>query len=158
MNRFLIFCLLLSVAILPVRADDTFHNVYHSLKRFFTGEPKQSSAAPRKKHSARTHSDLQADSEKSSNHPKEARTIVLPQATTAPGPSAANPEEKKSVDPKPPVSSSAEAKPAETASPDIKSLAAGLGETKSEGKGAANIKTAEPSPKAGSSPVLRSVQ
>src|SRR5207253_5869338 len=37
---------------IPAHADDTWHNVYHSLKRFFTGQPSSTPAAHRRsKHS-----------------------------------------------------------------------------------------------------------
>jgi hypothetical protein len=32
-------------ATIPAHADDTWHNVYHSLKRFFTGQPSSSQTA-----------------------------------------------------------------------------------------------------------------
>jgi hypothetical protein len=55
-NRILLFCALLSLAASTARSDDTFHNIYHSLKRFFTGDDKHSSATSQRRHSPTKHS------------------------------------------------------------------------------------------------------
>src|SRR5438093_3869380 len=82
----LMLAFLLAAAI-PVRADDTWHNVYHSLKRFFTGQPSSSPTAHhRTKHSQSrakaTHSAESAASlseNSGSPHPSTTpRVIILP--------------------------------------------------------------------------------
>jgi hypothetical protein len=84
--------LLLLLSVTPsVRADDTWHNIYHSLKRFFTG---QSSSSPspnhRSKRSAK-HTDRSSESASTtlegSPEPGASptpRVVVLPAASPTP--------------------------------------------------------------------------
>jgi len=86
--------LLLFLSVTPsVRADDTWHNIYHSLKRFFTGES-SSSPSPnhRSKRSAkhvRTDRSSESASTTLEGSPEPGasptpRVVVLPAASPAP--------------------------------------------------------------------------
>src|ERR1700675_2964029 len=73
-----ILALVLVVAVSP-HADDTWHNVYHSLKRFFTGK---SSPTPTVHHRTRRY-----EEHEKTNHATEP-TPSLAQASPSPGASA----------------------------------------------------------------------
>jgi hypothetical protein len=129
MNRVLLFCVLLSAATPHARADDTWHNIYHTLKRFFTGGDKHHSAASRRHRSA-SHSHAQ-----SANSPHEEsaepRVIVFPGPIPEQNGDTAKPGEKKPAETKP-----QEVKPPEVKPPE---------------------ETPTPTPTPNSSPVLRSL-
>jgi hypothetical protein len=86
--------LMLLLSVTPsAQADDTWHNIYHSLKRFFTGE---SSPSPSPKHRAKrsaSHARTDRSSELASTTPAGSpepgvsptpRVVVLPAASPAP--------------------------------------------------------------------------
>jgi hypothetical protein len=92
----------------PASADDTWHNVYHSLKHFFTGKS-GSSPTPTVHHRAKhdvTHEKTDESSQPSpsasvTTAPDNAssrlpsatpRVVVLPAPTSAPSPAVATPE------------------------------------------------------------------
>jgi hypothetical protein len=85
--------LMLLLSVTPsAQADDTWHNIYHSLKRFFTGE---SSSSPSPKHRAKrsaSHARTDRSSELASTTPAGSpepgvsptpRVVVLPAASPA---------------------------------------------------------------------------
>ena len=85
--------LMLILSVTPsAQADDTWHNIYHSLKRFFTGE---SSSSPSPKHRAKrsaSHARTDRSSELASTTPAGSpepgvsptpRVVVLPAASPA---------------------------------------------------------------------------
>jgi hypothetical protein len=137
-NYVLLFWMLLSTAALSARADDPFHNVYHTLKRFFTGDDKHASAASQHRHPPLKHSHAQPTPGEPQGNSSEPRTVVLPEATPAQGDRAAKPEDSKAVDVK-----AAETKPKDTRPVEVV---------------APNKKAPEPTPTANASPVLRAVQ
>src|SRR6516225_227392 len=137
-NRVLLFCVLLSAATPNAPADDPFHNVYHTLKRFFTGEDKHASTAPQHRHPPLKHSHAQPSPGELQDNSSEPRTVVLPEATPVQGDRAAKPGYSKVVDVK-----AAETKPTDTRPVEVV---------------APNIKAPEPRPTANASPVLRAVQ
>jgi len=154
MNRVLLFCLLLATAAPSSQADDTWHNIYHSLKRFFTGEDKHSSSSKRK-HSPSRNSHTRSGSEESPSRSAEPRIVVLPEST----PSVSNPV-AKSAEGRPADANPASAAPAVVKSPEVAAPTPKLPEPVETGttkKGAINTKAAEPTPTVDSSPVLRSV-
>lgn len=114
MNRVLLFCFLLSAAAPHAQADDTWHNIYHSLKRFFTGNDRRSHATAQSRHQAVRHSHTRTNSEKSDVSPSEPRVIVLPEATPAKSEHADRPADKISP----------EAAPTPNSSPVLRSLPA----------------------------------
>jgi hypothetical protein len=137
-NRVLLFCVLLSATTLNGRADDPFHNIYHSLKRFFTGDDKHSSAASQHKHSPLKHSHAQSSpGEPQGGNTPEPRTVVLPEATPVQGDRAAKPEDSKPVETKATGTKPTDTRPAEVVVPSLKSP--------------------EPPPTGNPTPVLRSV-
>jgi hypothetical protein len=138
-NRVLLFCVLLSAAMPNAHADDPFHNVYHSLKRFFTGDDKNSSAASQPKHPPLKRSHARSSSEElQGSNTSQPRTVVLPEATPVQGDRAAKPEDSKAADVKTAETKPTDTKPVEVVAP--------------------NVKSPEPTPTANPSPVLRSVQ
>ncbi len=69
----LVSALVLLLSVTPsARADDTWHNIYHSLKRFFTGEP---SSSPSPSHRAR----------RSASHARTTNQSTEPASTTPAG-------------------------------------------------------------------------
>ena len=137
-DRVLLFCVLLSATTLNGRADDPFHNIYHSLKRFFTGDDKHSSAASQHKHSPLKHSHAQSSpGEPQGGNTPEPRTVVLPEATPVQGDRAAKPEDSKPVETKATGTKPTDTRPAEVVVPSLKSP--------------------EPPPTGNPTPVLRSV-
>jgi hypothetical protein len=154
----LLFCLFFA-AISHACADDTFHNIYHSLKRFFTGKHKHSSVTVRRRHSSGSHPDSHSASnasDMSGNHAPKPRAVVLPETAPVPDSSGAKAEQRKSTDTAPPEKGPADAKPVEPATPDIKFPATGLDETKADQKKPGEVNNTGP-PGADSSPVLRSI-
>jgi hypothetical protein len=142
-DRVLLFCVLLSATTLNARADDPFHNIYHSLKRFFTGDDKHSSAASQHKHSPLKHSHAQSSpGEPQGGNTPEPRTVVLPEATPVQGDRAAKPEDSKPVETK-----AADTKPTDTKATDTRPTEVVV----------PSLKSPEPPPTANPSPVLRSV-
>lgn len=77
----------------PASADDTWHNIYHSLKRFFTGQPSSSPTAHHRiKHSENrektTHSAEPAASASETASPDSSstpRVIILPATSPTAG-------------------------------------------------------------------------
>jgi hypothetical protein len=112
MNRVLLFCFLLSAAAPHAQADDTWHNIYHSLKRFFTGNDRRSHATAQSRHQPVRHSHTRTNSEKSDVSSSEPRVIVLPEATPAKSEHADKPADKISP----------EAAPAPNSSPVLRSM------------------------------------
>jgi hypothetical protein len=106
MNRVLLFCFLLSAAAPHAQADDTWHNIYHSLKRFFTGNDRRSHATAQSRHQAVRHSHTRTNSEKSDVSSSEPRVIVLPEATPAKSEHADRPADKTSPEAAPTPNSS----------------------------------------------------
>ena len=144
-NHVLFFWMVLSTTALSARADDPFHNVYHTLKRFFTGDDKHASAASQHRHPPLKHSHAQSTPGEPQINSSEPRTVVLPEATPMQVDRAAKPEDPKAVD----VNSKAvDVKAAETKPTDTKPVEVV----------APNIKAPEPRPTANASPVLRAVQ
>ena len=137
-NHVLFFWMVLSTTALSARADDPFHNVYHTLKRFFTGDDKHASAASQHRHPPLKHSHAQSTPGEPQGNSSEPRTVVLPEATPVQGDRAAKPGYSKVVDVK-----AAETKPTDTRPVEVV---------------APNIKAPEPRPTANASPVLRAVQ
>jgi hypothetical protein len=74
LTSILAFGLLVAVS---AQADDTWHNVYHSLKRFFTGKP---SSTPVVHH----HRRRSQDEEKSEPSPAPAENVPSPGASATP--------------------------------------------------------------------------
>ena len=105
MNRILLFCVLLLAATPHARADDTWHNIYHTLKRFFTGGEKHQTVTQRKH---RRHLHTRPNSEKSSEpaDSTEPRVIVLPEPTPAAGVNDGESADSKPSEPKPSPNSS----------------------------------------------------
>src|SRR5262245_52573513 len=110
MNRVLFFCFLLWAATPHARADDVWHNVYHGLKRFFTGHRGGSHATSHSKAHVRQHT--RTNPEKSEGSSSEPKRMVLPEATPA---QVEHPE--KPADKKPP-----EAAPTPNSSPVMRSM------------------------------------
>ena len=137
-NHVLLFWVVLSTAALSARADDPFHNVYHTLKRFFTGDDKHASAASQHRHPPLKHSHAQSTPGEPQSNSSEPRTVVLPEATPVQGDRAAKPEYSKVVDVKAAETKPTDTRPAEVVAP--------------------NIKAPEPTPTANASPVRRAVQ
>jgi hypothetical protein len=102
MNRILLFCLLLLAATPHARADDIWHNIYHTLKRFFTGGDKNQPTE--RKYRPSRHWHARSNSQKSSEpaDSSEPRVIVLPEPTPAAGDSA----DSKPSEPRPSPNSS----------------------------------------------------
>jgi hypothetical protein len=136
-NRVLVFCVLLSAATPNASADDPFHNIYHTLKRFFTGDDKHASTASQHRHPPLKHSHAQSSPAETQGNTLEPRTVVLPEATPAQGDRAAKPEDSKAADVKALETKPTDTKPVEVVVPSLKSP--------------------EPTPTANPSPVLRSV-
>ena len=145
-NRVLLFCVLLSAATANAPADDPFHNVYHTLKRFFTGEDKHASTAPQHRHPPLKHSHAQPSPGELQDNSSEPRTVVLPEATPVQGDRAAKPEDSKATDVKAADVKAADVKAAETKPTDTRPVEVV----------APSIKSPEPPPTANPSPVLRS--
>jgi hypothetical protein len=161
-NRVLLFCVLLSTATLNAWADDTFHNIYHSLKKFFTGDDKHSSAAPQRKHPPLKHSHARPSPEESQVNSSKPRTVVLPEATPTQGDRGAKPDDSKAAETKAADVKAADLKAADLKAADLKAADVRAAETKpSDAKPAEvvipNVKSPEPTPTANLSPVLRSV-
>jgi hypothetical protein len=149
-NRVLLFCLLLSAATPNASADDPFHNVYHALKRFFTGEDKHASTASQHRHPPLKHSHAQSSPSspgETQGYSSEPRTVVLPEATPVQGDRAARPEDSKAADGKAADVKAADVKAAETKPTDSRPVEVVVPSAKSP----------EPTPTANPSPVLRSV-
>jgi hypothetical protein len=133
MNRVLLFCVLFSAATPHARADDTWQNIFHTLKRFFTGGDRHHSAKARG-HWPLTHSHANSSHEQS----PEPRVIVLPGPT--------------------PELSGDTAKPAETAPAETKPEEVKPQETKPQETKPQETKPPESTPTSNPSPVLRSLQ
>src|SRR6516162_10731047 len=146
-NRVLLFCVLLSAATPNAPADDPFHNVYHTLKRFFTGEDKHASTAPQHRHPPLKHSHAQPSPGELQDNSSEPRTVVLPEATPVQGDRAAKPEDSKAADVKAADVKAADVKAAETKPTDTRPVEVVVPSAKSK----------QPTPTANPSPVLRSV-
>jgi len=121
-NHVLFLWMLLSTAALSARADDPFHNVYHTLKRFFTGDDKHASAASQHRHPPLKHSHAQSTLGEPQGNSSEPRTVVLPEATPMQGDRAAKPDdskaaETKAADVKATKTKPSDAKPAEVVIP-----------------------------------------
>jgi hypothetical protein len=153
MKLVLLYCLFLAVGAPHARADDTWHNIYHSLKRFFTGDDKHASSISQRKHPR--HSHARSSSAEPQGHSPEPRTVVLPQSPAETDDRAGKAAEMNAGDPKPVDGKPANPKPAETAAPNVKAAETRVGEGNERGD--TNIKPAEPAPTVDSSPVLRSV-
>ena len=136
-NRALLFCVLLSAAVPNAPADDPFHNVYHTLKRFFIGDDKHASTASQHRRPPLKHSQAQSSPGEPQGNSSEPRTVVLPEATPVQGDRAAKPEDSKAADVKAGETKPRDTRPAEVIVPSAKSP--------------------EPTPTANPSPVLRSV-
>jgi hypothetical protein len=78
--------LVLTLAVsVPARADDTWHNIYHSLKHFFTGKS-SSSATPAVHHHVKHATSPENTEEAGQSSPAASatpRVVVLPAATPA---------------------------------------------------------------------------
>ncbi len=98
----------------PASADDTWHNVYHSLKHFFTGKS-GSSPTPAVRHHAKHAVSQEKDSESGQPSPSSSpspsvstaqesapsatpRVVVLPAATPVASPTAATSQNKADSD------------------------------------------------------------
>ena len=89
----IVSALVLLLSVMPsARADDTWHNIYHSLKRFFTGNSNPSpSPSHRTKHPAnhvRTNRSIESASTTPEGSPENGasptpRVVVLPAASPA---------------------------------------------------------------------------
>jgi hypothetical protein len=118
MYRVLLFCVLLLTAMPYARGDDVWHNIYHSLKRFFTGEKHHSGAH---RHRLASHSHAQpADTPHEES--AEPRVIVLPGPTPEQNgnttkPAEVKPTESKHEDVKPDKSPDLTPTPASTPTP-----------------------------------------
>ena len=166
-DRVLLFCVLLSTATLNVWADDTFHNIYHSLKRFFTGDDKHASTASQHRRPPLKHSHAQSSPGEPQGNTLEPRTVVLPEATPVQGDRAAKPEDSKAVDVKPADVKAADVKAADVKAADVKAADVKAADVKaaetkpSDAKPAEvvvpKVKSPELTPTANLSPVLRSV-
>jgi hypothetical protein len=71
-----------------VRADDTWHNIYHTLKRFFTGETSSNHRAKRLANHVRTNrspepASMAAEGTHESGASPTPRVVVLPAASPA---------------------------------------------------------------------------
>jgi hypothetical protein len=130
MNRVLIFCVLLLAAMPYARGDDVWHNIYHSLKRFFTGEKHHSGVARRHRLASHSHPQPADTPHEESSEP---RTVVLPGPIPEQNGNTAKPAGSKSTEPKP-----EDVKPEPTPTP-------------------APTPTPTPAPTPDSSPVLRSI-
>src|SRR5262252_9468254 len=119
-NHVLFLWMLLSTSALSARADDPFHNVYHTLKRFFTGDDKHASAASQHRHSPLKHSHAQSTPGEPQGNSSEPRTVVLPEATPVQGDRAAKPEYSKAVDVKAAETKPTDTRPVEVVAPNIK--------------------------------------
>jgi type IV secretory pathway VirB10-like protein len=98
MNRVLLFCVLLLTAMPYARGDDVWHNIYHSLKRFFTGEKHHSGVARRHRLASHSHTQPADTPHEESAEP---RVIVLPGPTPEQNVDTTKPAEAKPADAKP---------------------------------------------------------
>ena len=176
-NRVLLFCVLLAATTLSARTDDAFHNIYHSLKRFFTGDDKHASTASQHRRPPLKHSHAQSSPGEPQGNSSEPRTVVLPEATPVQGDRAAKPEDSKAVDVKPADVKAADVEAADVKAADVKAADVKAADVKAADVKAADVKAAEtkptdtrpvevvvpsakskqPTPTANPSPVLRSV-
>jgi hypothetical protein len=146
-NRVLLFCVLFSAAVPNAPADDPFHNVYHTLKRFFIGDDKHASTASQHRHPPLKHSHAQSSPGEPQGNSSEPRTVVLPEATPFQDDRAAKPEDSKAGDLKAGDLKAGDLKAAETKPRDTRPAEVIVPSAKSP----------EPTPTANPSPVLRSV-
>jgi len=161
-NRVLLFCVLLAATTLSARTDDAFHNIYHSLKRFFTGDDKHASTASQHRRPPLKHSHAQSSPGEPQGNSSEPRTVVLPEATPVQGDRAAKPEDSKAVDVKPADVKAADVKAADVKAADVKAADVKAAETKPTDTRPVEVvvpsaKSPQPTPTANPSPVLRSV-
>ena len=161
-NRVLLFCVLLAATTLSARTDDAFHNIYHSLKRFFTGDDKHASTASQHRRPPLKHSHAQSSPWEPQGNSSEPRTVVLPEATPVQGDRAAKPEDSKAVDVKPADVKAADVKAADVKAADVKAADVKAAETKPTDTRPVEVvvpsaKSPQPTPTANPSPVLRSV-
>jgi hypothetical protein len=112
MNRVLLFCVLLSAATPHALADDTWQNIFHSLKRFFTGDDRHHSARARG-HRPLSHSHARSNANSSHEQSAEPRVIVLPGPTPELSGDTAKPVETKPTETPPAVTKPEEVKPQE---------------------------------------------
>jgi hypothetical protein len=112
MNRVLLFCVLLSATTPHARADDTWQNIFHTLKRFFTGDDRHHSAKSRG-HRPLSHSHAHSDANSSHEQSAEPRVIVLPGTTPELSGDTAKPVETKPTETPPAVTKPEEVKPQE---------------------------------------------
>jgi hypothetical protein len=157
-NRVLLCCVLLSATTLNGRADDPFHNIYHSLKRFFTGDDKHSSGAPQHKHSPLKHAHAQSSpGEPQGGNTPEPRTVVLPEATPVQGDHAAKAEDSKAADTKSTDTKASDTKASDTKASDTKASDTKPTDTKPAEVVVPSLKSPEPPPTGNPTSVLRSV-
>jgi outer membrane biosynthesis protein TonB len=98
MNRVLLFCVVLLAAMPYARGDDVWHNIYHSLKRFFTGEKHHSSASHRHRLVSHPHTQPADTPHEESAEP---RVIVLPRSNSEQNGDTTRPADAKPTEPKP---------------------------------------------------------
>src|SRR6516165_6329371 len=145
-DHVLFLWMLLSTAALSARADDPFHNVYHTLKRFFTGDDKHASAASQHRHPPLKHSHAQSTPGEPQGNSSEPRTVVLPEATPVQGDRAAKPEDSKAVDVKPADVKAADVEAADVKAADVKAADVKAADVKAADVKAADVKAAETKP------------
>ena len=156
-NRVLLFCVLFSAAVPNAPADDPFHNVYHTLKRFFIGDDKHASTASQHRHPPLKHAHAQSSPGEPQGNSSEPRTVVLPEATPFQDDRAAKPEDSKAADLKAADLKAADLKAADLKAADVKAAETKPTDTRPVEVVVPSAKSPEPTPTANPSPVLRSV-